>query len=214
MAHGPGLLRVMLVGILLLAATGAARSDELASFTEGNVAIVLRTDPCGAADSEIQRAVKRVDDMRFDGCWTLNGRGNPVVLWNDGRVQELDESRLTLAPRYAALLKEFDALPPSAGRPASTSGFSRAFWCKDASFPHERLICSDPELARADLALSPLWRSYRQEMRLDAAAEKRVKRDYFSRLKACGARKPCIAREQAAQERFYREALRARPASR
>jgi len=36
-----------------------------------------------------------------------------------------------------------------------------------------------------------------------------VKNDYFRRLKACGP-KVDIAREQAAQERFHREALRQR----
>jgi hypothetical protein len=195
------------LAVLLLPTVGVSWADELATFSDGVTAIALRTEPCGPMDSEMQRAVKHVDALRLDGCWTMNRRGNPIVLWNDGTVQELDESRLALAPRYLALLKELDTqrLPPH--QPSPTSDFRRAFWCKDASFPHERLICRDEHLARADLALSPLWRSYRQEMRLSGAEERRVKSDYFRRLKACGAEKACIAREQAAQERFYREAL-------
>ena len=207
MAHR-ATLRCVLWGFMLVTAF-VARADELATSSDGGAAITLRTEPCGPPDSEIQRAVKRVDAMGFDGCWTINRRGNPVVLWNDGTVQELDESRLRLTPRYLALLKELELqLPPP--RPSTASSFSRAYWCKDASFPHERLICADPELAKADLALSPLWRAYRQEMRLDAVQERRVKSNYFRRLKACGAKKSCIAREQAAQEQFYRQALRQR----
>jgi hypothetical protein len=187
-----------------------ARADELATFSDGRTAITLRTELCGPRDSAIQRAVKRIDAMRFDGCWSMTRRGNPIVLWNDGTVQELDESRLRLTPRYLALLKELELQLPRQDQRSSTGDFRRAFWCKDASFPHERLICGDPDLAKADLDLAPLWRAYRQEMRLDGVEERRVKRDYFRRLKACGAKKPCVAREQAAQERFYRQALRQR----
>ena len=194
----------------MLLTAGVARPDELATSSEGGAAITLRTEPCGPLDSEIQRAVKRVGAVRFDGCWSMTRSGNPIVLWNDGTVQELDESRLTLTPRYLALLKELELQLPPQDQQSSSGSFSRAFWCKDASFPHERLICRDPELAKADLALSPLWRAYRQTMRLDGVEERRVKRDYFRRLKACGAEKVCIAREQAAQERFYRQALRQR----
>jgi hypothetical protein len=195
------------VGSLLWLTAVVARADELATFSNGVAAIALKTEPCGPMDSEMQQAVKRVDALRLDGCWTMNRRGNPVVLWNDGTVQELDESRLALTPRYVALLKELDTPRLHQHQPSPTSDFRRAFWCKDASFPHERLICRDEDLARADLALSPLWRSYRQEMKLSAAEERRVKSDYFKRLKACGAEKICIAGEQSAQERFYREAL-------
>jgi hypothetical protein len=209
MPHRATLLCVLWGGAMSLTAC-AARADELATFSDSRTAITLRTELCGPRDSGIQRAVKRVNAMRFDGCWSMTRQGNPIVLWNDGTVQELDESRLVLTPRYLALLKELELQLPPQDQQSSPGDFRRAFWCKDASYAHERLICGDPDLAKADLALSPLWRAYRQEMQLDVAEERRVKRDYFRRLKACGAKKPCIAREQAAQERFYRKALRQR----
>jgi hypothetical protein len=154
-------------------------------------------------------------------------------MWGDGRVQEVAESRVRLAPKYAAMLDDqhapggtdaagrsdttgTTAAPPSgdaaegaAASPAAAASvdFPRASWCKDARFPHEKLICRDHELAAADLALAPLWRSYRDELKLTAVQQGRVKSEYFRRLKVCGASKPCIQREQSAQAGFYRQSL-------
>ena len=69
-----------------------------------------------------------------------------------------------------------------------------------------RATCSDPALAAADLALVPLWQSYRQG--ISPLEPARVKAEYFGRLKACHADRACIAAEQSSQQRFYRRALR------
>lgn len=193
---------------------------------------MLLTESCGTPDSRIQRAVGRTGDQRLEGCWSVNARGNPVVMWGDGRVLEVAESRVRLARKYAAMLNDDQPQDDAVGRSEPTVGsraprkgvvggeatddspgaaasgdFLRASWCKDASFPHERLVCRDPELAAADLALAPLWRAYRDELKLTSVQQGRVKSDYFRRLKACGASKVCIKREQATQARFYRESL-------
>jgi uncharacterized protein len=112
-----------------------------------------------------------------------------------------------LAAKYAAMLDEAEGPRETRDEPAPAPAFARAAWCKDAKQPHEQLICRDPELAASDLALAPLWQSYRTELKLNQVQQGRVKSEYFRRLKACGARKECIVREQAAQSRFYRDAL-------
>ncbi|WP_280151753.1 hypothetical protein [Piscinibacter sp. XHJ-5] len=222
---------IVLLAVLLCAPTWA---DTLAIVQVPRGEILLLTEACGTPESRIQRAVKRASGERMEGCWSVNARGNPVIMWGDGRVQEVAESRVRLAPKYAAMLDEQPALggtgaaarsdttgrtaaPPSgdagggstAASPAATASvdFPRASWCKDARFPHEKLVCRDPELAAADLALAPLWRSYRDELKLTAVQQGRAKSEYFRRLKDCGASKPCIQREQAAQARFYRQSL-------
>jgi hypothetical protein len=195
------------VAVWLMALSAITHADQLATYGAGGHDIALMTEPCGAKDGQIQRAVKRAKGRQLDGCWVVNARGNPVVMWSDGTVQELNESRVRLTPKYAAMLNDLDAPAVVEAERASTPDFPRPVWCKDAAFPHERLVCRDQELAEADLALSPLWRSFRMEMQLNEVQQGRVKSDYFRRLKACGTQKACIAREQAAQMRLYREAL-------
>ena len=198
------MIRLLLL-VLLLAASTASRADRLATYRSGGSEIVLMTEACKADGGPAQRAYRRAGRGRVEGCWAANEEGNPVVTWRNGRVQELDQSRVRLAPKYADLLR--DQEPPAAtGRKAPARlAFERPAWCKDASHAHERLICRDSELAAADLKLAPLWRSYRSTLsRLEQA---RTKSDYFRRLKACGADRECVSREQAAQTRRYREAL-------
>ena len=196
---------------LLAAMPAATHADRLASYSDAGGDVALMTEGCGPGDSQIQRAVKSDKGRRLAGCWVANGRGTVVVLWGDGSVQELDETQIKLTPKYLAALRKLDALTAKPEEPApSTSKFQRALWCKDATFAHERLICRDPALAQADLQLAPLWRAYREEMKLSKAQEQRVKSDYFKRLKSCGSRRACIAREQATQMKLYREALKPR----
>ena len=101
------------------------------------------------------------------------------------------------APRAAA--------PEPPPRNAAPRDFPRPAWCPDARFPHERLVCSDAELADRDLRLASLWRPFRST--LSRAAEAWHKSEYFRRLKACGADKACIIGEQETQMRRYREGL-------
>jgi len=186
---------------LMLGIHAGAPAETLASFDAGDAEILLMTEPCGAKGSRLQRAQKRTGGASLDGCWAVNARGNPVAMWSDGEVQELDQGRVRLSPKFAAMLDDADA--PR----AASADFPRPAWCASARFPHERLVCRDRELAAADLALAPLWRAYRTGLKLNPVQQGRQKSDYFRRLKACGAKKACIAREQAAQARLYRRAL-------
>lgn len=192
---------------LVLGACAGAHADQLASYRVGASDIALMTEPCGAENGKILRARRRAHGSAVDGCWAVNGRGNPVVMWGDGEVQELNESRVRLAPKYAAMLG--DGAPHGAAPTQDTPApaFARPAWCMDARQAHERLICRDAALSAADLSLAPLWRSYRAALKLNDIQQGRQKSDYFRRLKACGAQKECIAREQAAQMRLYRQAL-------
>lgn len=201
--------RFLLLG-LLLATSFVSRADRLATYRTTGGDIVLMTEACAAGGRAAQRAYRRRGSGVLEGCWATNEQGNPVVTWRDGQVRELDQSRVRLAPKYAALLD--DAEPPAAvqrQRPARRD-FPRPGWCRAASHDHERAICRDAALSAADLQLAPLWRAYRSQQKLDKLEQARTKSDYFRRLKACRTDKDCIAREQSAQARFYREALGAR----
>jgi hypothetical protein len=137
---------------------------------------------------------------------------NPVVRWRDGSKEVLDGNHVRLEPRFAALLqlprRERDP-PATRNAEVNKSGtWDRPRWCAKARFPHERLVCADASLSAADLALAPLWRRY--QAGLEPGIRAWVKRDYFLRLKACGAQHVCVAREQEAQRRLYLEALEQR----
>jgi hypothetical protein len=194
-------LRLLLL-VLLLGTSEASRADRLATYRGGGSEIVLMTDACKADGGSAQRAYRRAGRSRLEGCWSTNEAGNPVVTWRNGRVQELNQSAVRLAPKYAAMLRDIDS-PDD--QPPARRAFARPAWCTQASHAHERLICRDAELSTADLKLAPLWRSYRAQ--LSGLEQARTKSDYFRRLKSCGADKACIAGEQAAQSRVYREAL-------
>lgn len=192
--------------LLLVASCGTASADTLATVTASGNEIKLLTERCGAGDRRMQRAERQEAGTRLQGCWSVNTRSNPVILWSDGSVQEIAASRVRLAEKYAAMLEDEPVSPEQ--RNTVRADFPRATWCPRARFPHERLVCQDPALAAADLALATLWRAYRGD--LTAVQRAQAKRDYFRRLEACGANKSCIQREQATQGRVYREALEER----
>ena len=218
--------------VLLGMAAGGAHAELLGTHPHRNGTVYLMTDLCrDDRPSAGQRARQTVGGREHHGCWGVDRAGNPVVTWSDGSELELDADKVTLSRRIAGLLEERAASPsprspapasaPSARlraevpraaapEPASHSAapardFARPAWCPDARFPHERLVCSDAELADRDLRLASLWRPYRST--LSRAAEAWHKSDYFRRLKACGADKACIVSEQETQMRRYREGL-------
>jgi hypothetical protein len=210
----------MLVVLGLVAS--AARADVLGTYPHPDGTVYLMTDLCREADpSAGQRARQTVGGRQHQGCWGLDRAGNPVVTWSDGSEVELNGDKVRLSRRMAGLLEERAAGPPTptarprrevprgaAPEPPSRSAaggreFARPAWCPDARFPHERLVCSDPELAARDLRLASLWRPYRST--LSPAAEAWHKSEYFRRLKACGAEKACIVSEQETQMLRYRE---------
>jgi hypothetical protein len=211
---------------------GSVRAELLGTYTHRSGTVHLWTELCRADDpGSGQRARQTVRGRERHGCWGVDRAGNAVVTWSDGSELELDGDKVKLSRWMAELLEERGAAPrprapvdvatpgarPRAGaapsaaaEPPSRDGaaprdFARPVWCPDARFPHERLVCSDAELAERDLRLSSLWRPYRRT--LSRGAEMWHKSDYFRRLKACGGDKACIVGEQEAQMRLYREAL-------
>jgi hypothetical protein len=197
----------LVLAIALQGIASSARSDQLASYrTVQGHDIRLMNDPCDARNGKARRAHKRIGGKELAGCWQVNAQGNPVVRWSDGQLDELSESRVRLAPRYAAMLEEVE--PGASGdETPSGPGVWRPEWCSRATLPHERLICRDRELLAGNQTLSGLWQAYRTQPDLGEIELGRVRSEYFNRLKACGAQKSCLARAQAAQISFYRKAL-------
>jgi hypothetical protein len=210
-------LRVLALVSIGLLATAVAHADRLATHGSGEARIVLTDDICpqSQGSDDLMRAYKPARGTAVAGCWMINQRGNPVISWNGGGVQELDAAQVRLEPEYAALLRDADPaapaarVPPAPPRPATDPSFARPAWCKDARQPHERVICSDRDLAAADLQLGPLWRAYRDTLALGPLEQARQKSLFFHQLKACGADKPCLAARQADRIRLYQQALAA-----
>jgi hypothetical protein len=191
----------------------AAKGDVIATYGERAQRVVLTTDDCPGhqGSDELMRAYQPSQHPAVQGCWFINQRGNPVVSWDGGGIQELPSSVLRLAPAYAALLRDADPTPPP---PASAAprdaAHARPPWCQARTLqPHERTICEDPGLSAADLELAPLWRAYRQTLQLTPIKQAQEKSGFFHRLKACGTDAGCLAAEQARQSAFYRHALAA-----
>ena len=158
---------------------------------------------------------------------------DPVVTWGDNSELVLDGDKVRLSRRMAGLQEERAEAPrprapaqaatpparpsaevrraatpqPPSPKAARPRGFARPAWCPDARFRHERLVCTDAELADRDLRLTSLWGPYRRT--LSRGAEAWHKSDYFRRLMACGADKHCIVSEQETQMRSYSEGLHA-----
>ena len=213
-----------LVLVVLSLVAGGARAELLGTHPHRNGTVHLMTDLCrGDNPSAGQRARQTVGGRERQGCWGVNRVGNPVVTWSDGSELELDGDKVRLSRRMAGLLEEPTKEPPTptarprteipraaAPEPPSRSAmarrdFVRPAWCPNAHYPHERLVCTDAELADRDLRLASLWRPYRSSR--SPAAVAWHKSDYFRRLKRCGADKACIFSEQETQMRRYREGL-------
>lgn len=208
------LLKVALALVGALGTAATVRAERLATARIAGETLELTTDACAAArrDTVMKRAHKASEGLVVDGCWWVDRRGDPVVRWHDGEVQNLRAEQLELAPKFQAALRRIDAMEaaartPGAGTAAAPPGFARPAWCAQARQPHERLICREPALAQADLALAPLWRQFKTRMRLDEAQLRHYKSSFYRRLKACGEDAACIANEQAVRTRLYRVAL-------
>ncbi|WP_119156205.1 hypothetical protein [Caldimonas tepidiphila] len=206
--------RVLLMAAVLASGAGVA-AGPLASYRDGDLAVVLRTEPCTEGEGgERRQAFRSLGGQRTAGCWSVNERGNPVVDWEgEGAAQELDGSLFRFEPGYAALLRPQEDAPPAREReepPAAAEeagDFPRPAWCRNARAPHELLVCRDRELSEQDLRLGRLWQSYRDGLKLSRAEQGRHKNEFYRRLKACGADRECVAGEQAARIAFYRDAL-------
>lgn len=209
------MLRVIATLSIGLLALSCAQAHTLATYGSGEQRILLSDDRCPASQGgdDLMRADKPGLGESAWGCWNVNQRGNPVISWNAGGVEELDQAQVRLEPEYAALLRDEEATappPPAArARPPAQRSFARPAWCKAAQQPHERAICRDRALSAGDLQLGPLWRRYRDTLALSPLEQARQKSLFFHQLKACGEDKSCLARRQADRIRLYRETLAA-----
>lgn len=192
-------LRVALLAALC--ACTAAHAETVGTFKDGRSVIRLGSEPCQGRTGGEKQAVATSGRSTRSGCWSVDDDGNPVVRWRNGQSQRLDGNRVQLPRKYAALLEDDPAAAPR-------DRFPRPSWCPRARFPHEKLVCRDRELAAQDLQLAPLWRDFKARHHLTAAQTAWHKSDFFGRLKACGANKACISKEQQAQRALYDNALR------
>lgn len=101
--------------VALLTSFGA-QADIYAQlgYAEGQDGILLLTEKCPST-SELQFAVARVNNRVLEGCYVINNRGNPVVKWSNGRLEELDGhlfqfKKVTPPPEVAALMKQEEQL--------------------------------------------------------------------------------------------------------
>lgn len=84
-----------LLVLALLASTDSAQADIYAQmgYGEGEDGVLLLTEKCPAdSTGELQMAVLRLLGRVQEGCYVINNRGNPVVRWQSGEIQELDIS--------------------------------------------------------------------------------------------------------------------------
>lgn len=71
----------------------AAQADIFAQsgYHEGRDGILLMTERCPADSSgELKVAVMRAAGRAMEGCYVINNRGNAIVKWINGEIQELD----------------------------------------------------------------------------------------------------------------------------
>ena len=164
---------------------GGARAELLGTHAHRNGTVHLLTDLCRKEDpSAGQSARQTVGGREHHGCWGVDRAGNPVVTWSDGTELELDGDKLRLSRRMAGLLEERAKELPTPTAPARAAApraaapepplrsagarrdFARPAWCPDARFPHERLVCTDAELAERGLRLASLWRPQQSAIKL------------------------------------------------
>lgn len=200
---GDEVIRILLFAAAM-GASSALCAGQFATYQAGKYTVILMTDKCSGNSSGIsRRAFMKPAGGAIDGCWWVNGRDNPVVTWTGGRIQELNAEQVRLQPRYALAIQE---------QPAAAAGpsFARPEWCKNARQPYELAVCGDRELASNSMQLGTLWRAFRAAKQLDRMQEARYRSEYLGRLKACKGVRGCVANEQSARMRIYREALASR----
>lgn len=128
-------------------------------YAEGQDGILLLTEKCPST-SELQVAIARVNGRVLEGCYVINNRGNPIVKWSNGRLEELEGKffqikMATPPPEVAALMKQEEQLNNqcrggSGDLPATKeacnrretllSNIAEKGWCwgKDGQFGHEK----------------------------------------------------------------------------
>lgn len=108
------LLRLAFSTVLLTSFEAQADIYAQRGYAEGQDGILLLTEKCPST-SELQVAVARVNGRVLEGCYVMNNRGNPVVKWSSGHIEELDGKyfqikKTTPPPDVALLIKQEEQL--------------------------------------------------------------------------------------------------------
>jgi len=85
-----------LVALICTSLAGAASADIYGQFgyTAGQDGVLLMTEKCPAT-AELQLAVARFKGTVVMGCYAMNNRGNVIVKWESGQIEELDGNKFT-----------------------------------------------------------------------------------------------------------------------
>lgn len=98
--------------ICFLAATihGAAQADVYATYKSGNTEITLLTDKCpGDSTRTLKMAVSKTGGKLRVGCYTINKRNNPIIVWEDGgTIQELNGNLFTQNNSDSLVIQEIN----------------------------------------------------------------------------------------------------------
>ena len=158
-----------LVFILGLTASSLAVAEVFATYEVGKDGITLMTQQCpGDASGTLRWAISKFGSRLKEGCYTINNRGNPVVKWDDGKIQELDGNLFQLDPSQAVVKKEI-VVPLSRTPEQSAKTASPSFDCVKARSDAEKLICGDDQLSNLDNELSRIYKEAKLKA-VDAAA--------------------------------------------
>lgn len=96
-----------------------AIADVYAKFESGQDGIILMTNECpGDKTGQLKWAISKFGSNLREGCYVINVRGNPVVKWQDGVMQELDGSLFSIDPSQAIVKKELRPQSPTNGNVA------------------------------------------------------------------------------------------------
>lgn len=86
--------RVVCILFLIIAcftSQSGAKIFAQSGYSSGQDGVLLLTDKCPSDHSgELKIAVARTSSGTTQGCYVVNKRGNAIIKWEDGSIQELD----------------------------------------------------------------------------------------------------------------------------
>lgn len=105
--------RLCFASIAMAACSGHSYADVYATFESGRDAIVLMTNQCPSDKTgQLKLVISKIGGNVREGCYVINVRGNPVVKWQDGLLQELDGTLFRFDPSQAIV--KMEVRPPPA----------------------------------------------------------------------------------------------------
>lgn len=86
------------------------------------------TNQCpGDKTGQLKWAISKFGGNLREGCYVINIRGNPVVTWQDGVMQELDSTLFRVGPSQAIVKKELHRQLPTPGTAAQSQKPAKAW---------------------------------------------------------------------------------------